>query len=102
MEFTKQRVLVRHQRLGPRLARRHVATERLPARAEVLNFATVFRRKIERCFRKLLVADRNTKARAELAKLFFVEFFLLVRDVATFAAFAEAVALDRPGQNYGR
>ena len=42
------------------------------------------------------------KRRAEFAQLLFVELLLLVRDVAAFAGFAQAVALDRLGQNHRR
>src|SRR6202040_3379356 len=94
--------MIRDQRLGPHLARRHITAEHLPARTQILNFSAVFGRKIERSFRKLFITDGNAEARAELAKLLFIELFLLVRDVSSLAAFAEAITLNRSRKNDGR
>ena len=54
---------------------------------------------IERRLRDLFVADRNVEARAELAQLLLVQLLLLMRDVAAFAGFAEAIAFDGFGEN---
>ena len=70
--------------------------------AEVLHLRTIFRRTIERRFGHAFVGNRNAEPRAELAQLVFVELLLVVRDVAAFAAFAQAVALDRFGEDHGR
>src|SRR5579872_2112079 len=102
MKFAKQRVMLCDQGLGTHLARRNVSAERLPSRAQVLYFAAVVGRAVERCFGQLLVADRNTESRAELAQFVFVELLLLVGDVAPLAAFTEAVALDGARENDGR
>src|SRR5579863_1949343 len=93
--------MIRDQRLGAILARGYVSTERLPARAQILDFAAVFRGKIERRLRKLLVADRDAKARTKFAQLLFIQLFLLVRDISAFATLAEPVALDRARKNHG-
>ena len=83
-------------------ALRCVATELGAPRLQILDFFAVFRWAIEGNFGDLLVGKRNFETRAEDAKLFFVEFLLLVRDVLAFARFAEAVALNRARQNYRR
>ena len=101
VEFAKQRVVIRDQRLGPHLARGHVAAQCLAPRAQILDFAAVLGRPIERRFGELIVADRNAEARTKLAEFFLVELLLLVRDVSAFAAFAKAVALDGSREDHG-
>ena len=59
----------------------------------------VGRRPEERRLGNLLIADRDAEPGAELAQFLFVELLLLVRDVAAFAGFAQAVALDGLGQD---
>ena len=51
---------------------------------------------------QFFIRNRDAEARTEHAQLFIVQLFLLMRDVLAFAGFAEAVALDRLGQNDGR
>src|SRR6266478_2655378 len=53
---------------------------------------------------KAIVVDASARPEpltnsAKLAKLFFVQLFLLVRDVAAFTGFAQAVAFYRFGEN---
>ncbi len=48
------------------------------------------------------VGNRNAESGAERSQFVFVEFLLLVGDVLAFAGFAEAVALDRSGEDDGR
>ena len=82
--------------------RRHRAAERFAALAQVVHLRAVFRRAVERRFGHVLVGNRNAEPRAELAQLLFVELLLVVRHVAAFAAFAQAVALDRLGEDHRR
>ena len=48
------------------------------------------------------VGDRDAEAGAERAQLLLVHLLLLVRDVLALAGLAEAVALDRAGEDDGR
>ena len=57
---------------------------------------------VERRVADLGVGDRHAEAGAERSQFVFVELLLLVGDVLAFAGFAEAVALDRPGEDDGR
>src|SRR5690606_18765964 len=75
------------------------AAQRLATFLQVLDLLAVFGRTIERGLRDFLVRDRNAKAAAELAELLVAQLLLLVRDVAAFAGFAQAVTLDRLGQD---
>ena len=50
---------------------------------------------------QLVIGNRNSETRAEHLQLVFVQFFLLVRDVLTFAGLAESVTLDGLGQDNG-
>ena len=77
----------------------HEAAQRLAALVQVLHLRAVVRRLVERRLGDLLVGDRNAEPRAELAQLVFVQLLLLVRDVAAFAGLAQAVALDRLGED---
>jgi hypothetical protein len=54
--------------------------------------STVGRGPKEGSLGNLLVADRDTEASTELAQLFFVQLFLLMRDIAAFSGFTQAVA----------
>ncbi len=83
-------------------ARRRVSAESFATLGQIFNFRAVFGRTIEWNFDAILIGERNVEARAEDAELFFVELFLLVRDVFAFTSFAEAVALDRAGEDDGR
>src|ERR1035437_2615125 len=87
--------MVRDKRLGPHAAARYIATQFLTARAEVLNFAAVFRRTVKGHLGDLFVADGNAETRAKLAELFLIELLLLVSDVPALAAFTKTIALDR-------
>ena len=84
---------------GVRDARRHRARPAPRAARGVLHLRAVVRRLVERRLGHALVGDRNAEPRAELAQFLFVELLLVVGDVAAFAAFAQAVALDRLGQD---
>jgi hypothetical protein len=64
-----------------------------------LEFDAVFGRAIERDFDAVVVVERDAEAGAEFAEFFFVEFFLLVRDVFAFAGLAEAVDFDGAGED---
>jgi hypothetical protein len=64
-----------------------------------LRFGAFRKRTEEGCLSDFFVADRNAEPSAELAQFFFVQFFLLMRDVAAFAGFAQAVAFDGLGQD---
>ena len=89
----------RHRLRAPR---RHRPAERLAPLAEIHHLRAVVRRHVERRLGHALVGDRNAEPRAELAQLLLVELLLVVRDVAAFAAFAQAVAFDRLGEDHGR
>ncbi len=73
---------------------REKAAEGLAAFQQVLSFRAVARRSIKGRLRDDLIADRDIETRAEFAKLLFIELLLLVGDVAAFARFAKAIALD--------
>ena len=83
--------------------RRCVAAENRPAscgvRADICVSGLSGGGTIERRLGDFLVADRNVEARAEFAQFLFVQLFLLMRNVAAFAGFAQAVALDGLGEN---
>src|SRR5262249_57723406 len=64
-----------------------------------LNCPAVVRRAVEGSVGYIVIRDRNTKARAELGQLIFIELLLLMSDVAAFAGFAETVAFDRGRQD---
>src|SRR2546430_15410069 len=87
------------QRLSFDLAFGQKSAERLAAFQQILRLGTVERRTIKRRIDDLLVADRDVEPRAEFAKLLFVELFLLVRNVAALAGFAQAVAFHRLGED---
>ena len=76
--------------------------ERLAAFQKIFYFRAFGGRTIKRRFRNHIVSDRNVEAPAKFAQLLFVHFFLLMRDVAAFARFAEAVAFDSFCQNHRR
>ncbi len=63
------------------------------------DFGRVVGRAIERGFVQLVVLNGNSEARAEGHQLGVVDLFLLVGDVAAFAAFAQAVPFDGLGQD---
>src|SRR5205085_12285783 len=69
---------------------------------QVLQLAAFLRRLVERGLGHVFVRNRNAETRAELTQLLLVQFFLLVRDVASLARFAEAVTLDGGRENDGR
>ena len=83
-------------------ALRQEAAQRLAPFQQIFHLRAVRRRTEERRLRDLLVADRNAEALAEFAQLLFVQLLLLVRDVAAFAGFAQAVAFDGLGQDHRR
>ena len=80
----------------------HEAPEFLPLLSQILQLLLVLLRLAERRLCYLVVRNGNAKARAELDQLLFIEFLLLVRDVAPLARFTQAVAFDRLGQDDGR
>ena len=69
---------------------------------KVTHLGTLSRRTIERHLRDLRIGQGNREPGAKQLQLVFVELLLLVRDVATLASLAEAIPLDRPGQDDGR
>ena len=75
-------------------ARWQEAAEFFAARLQVLHFGAVVGRSVEWGQRDVFVGDGNAEAGAEFAEFVFVQFFLLVGDVAAFAGFAESVAFD--------
>ena len=85
-----------------RRPRRNPTAERLAPLAKVLHLRRIVGRLVERRFGNVVVGDRNREPRAELAQLLLVVLLLLVRHVAAFARFAQAVALDRLGEDHGR
>ena len=84
------------------LALRQESAQWLAAFQQILGFRTVQGRTVERRFDDFFIRQRNVEARAEFAQLFLVQLLLLVRDVAAFAGFAQAVAFDGLGQDDGR
>ena len=78
-----------------------VAAEGLAARVEILHLRRVLGRPVERHVGDDVVGQGNAEAPTELAKLLFVQLFLLVGDVAAFAGLAHAVALDGLGEDDG-
>ena len=90
----------RSERLGADLAAGHVAAQGFAAAlVQVLHLRAVVGRTVEGRVRAGFVADGNFEARAEGGDFVFVEFLLLVRNVAAFAGFAEAVAFDGVGED---
>ena len=69
---------------------------------KILGFRAVRRRAVEGRFGDFFVGDRDVETRAKFAQLLFVQFFLLMRDVAAFAGFAQAIAFDGLGQDHRR
>ena len=88
--------------LAADLARGHEPAERRAALAHIAGFDAVFCGTVERGVADVGVGDRHAEACAEGAKLVFVQLLLLVGDVLALAGFAEAVALDGPGEDDGR
>ena len=80
----------------------HESAKLLAPLQDVGDLGAVVGRTVERRLGDFLVADRNAEAGAEGAQLVFVQLLLLVRDVLPFARFADAVALDRAGEDDGR
>ncbi len=91
-------------RASPRATSRagQESAQRLAALQQILRLRAVRRRAVKRRLGDVLVADRDVEALAELAQFLLVHLLLLVRNVAAFARFAQAVALDRLGQNHRR
>ena len=69
---------------------------------QILHFRAVVGGAIERGLGDFFVGDRDAEARAEGPQLVFVQLLLLMGDVLAFAGLAEAVALDRSGQDHRR
>src|SRR5258707_11217560 len=90
-KLAEQCVMVRHERLGTNFASRNIAAQFLAARAQILDFAALFRRAVERRVGQLIVVNGNTKTRSEFAEFVFIEFFLLVGDISALTAFAQAI-----------
>src|SRR5436305_5832687 len=67
--------------------------------AEIFHLGAVFWRLIERRAGDFFIGNRNAEPRAKLVQLLFVQLLVVVRDVAALARFAQAVSLDRLGQN---
>ena len=84
------------------LPRRQVAAQRLAALAHVGDLGARLGRPVERHLLDLVVRDRDAEAGPERPDLLFVHLLLLVGDVLALAALAEAVALDRAGEDDGR
>ncbi len=99
-EFGKmtQRRHVQLHRLD--VARRHEPAQGLAAFEQILDLRTVGGRTIERRSRDYVIADRDVEAFAKFAKLLLVHLFLLVRNVAALARFAQAVTLHGFGQDH--
>src|SRR5258708_5560396 len=93
--------MVRHERLGANFASRHIAAQLLAARAQILDFAALFRRAVERRVGQLIVVNGNTKRRWEFGEFVFIEFFLVVSNISALTAFAQAIALNRARKNNG-
>ena len=77
----------------------HEPAQRLAPLAQVVHLRAVVRRLVELGPAGGRVGNRNLEAAAELDQLLLVELLLLVGDVAAFAGLAQAVALDRLGQD---
>ena len=92
----------RERRRRGRDALRHEAAERAAALAQILDLLAVVGRAVEGRLQQLAIGDRDAEAVAELAQLLLVQLLLLMGDVAALAGFAEAVALDRLGEDDGR
>ena len=84
------------------LAARHAAAQLGAAFPEVLHLGTVVGGTVERRRVEVLVRDRNSEAGAEGQQFLVVQFLLAVGDVAALAGLAQAVALDRLGQDHRR
>ena len=96
-ELREYFVMVRFEGSGTDGTSGYIPAKRLSTRTEVLNFLAIFGWSIERRLSQVVIAKRNAKARAELAKLVFIQLFLLMADVPSLTAFTEAVALDGAG-----
>ena len=68
----------------------------------VFQFRAIFWRFVERGLADFVVGNRNSKPCSELKKLLFVGFLFVVRNIATFAVFAQAITFNRLGQDNGR
>ena len=64
-----------------------------------MGFRAVERRAVKGRLDDFFIGQWNVEAAAKLAQLFFVHLFLLMRDIAAFAGFAQAVAFDRLREN---
>src|ERR1700676_2432010 len=100
VKFLEEFIVIGDERLRADTALGDIAAESFASRAEILDLYAVFGGAIERNFDTVLIVQRNAEARAKYLKLFFVQLFLLVRDVLAFAGFAEAVALDGAREDY--
>ena len=89
------------QRLGFDFAFWQETAQGLAPFEQILCLGAVKSGTIKRRIDDLLVADRDIEPGAEFAKFLFVELFLLVRNVAALARFAQAVAFDGLGENDG-
>ena len=92
----------RERRALARRRLRHVAAERRAPLLQVLTLLAVVGRAVEGRLEQIAVGDRDAEAVAEVAQLLLVQLLLLVGDVASLAGLAEAVALDRLGEDDGR
>src|SRR5581483_5090299 len=80
---------------------REISAQRLTALLEVLDFRTVLRRPNERDRMNRLFGQIQIETVRKIKKFFFVQLFLLVRDVLAFARFTEPVAFHGHRQNDG-
>ena len=69
---------------------------------QIFHLGRVVSRAIKRHAGNLFFRNRNIEARAELAQGFFAQFFSLMRRIAAFGFFAQAVAFDGFRQNHCR
>src|SRR5690349_9563891 len=93
--------MIGRERLRTHAARGNVPSERFTSSAKILDLDAVFRGAIEWDFDAILIVQRNAEARTKYLQLFFVQLFLLVRDVLAFTSLAKPVTFNRAREDDG-
>ena len=66
---------------------------------DVFDLGTIIRRLIKGSFADIFVGNWNSESGSDLNQLLFIDLFLVVGDVLSFARFAHAVSLDGFGKD---
>src|ERR1041384_4326473 len=93
-------IFVRHvERLSANSSFGHKAAELAAALQQILGFTAVKRWAVEWGFDDFFIGQWNVEASAKFAQFTFIQLLLLMRNVAPFTCFTQAVAFDSLRQN---